>query len=95
MFAAAVSIFPRSLPHPNKLEVAPISRQLRHLLAALELQGLIAPNPAVLRAQQLGGLYGGPVAGPREARGHEALLPNPGPVDCQAVELLEQLGPVR
>ena len=67
MFAAAVSIFPRPLPHPDKLEVTPISRQLRHLLTALELQGLVAPDPAVIGAQQLGGLHGGPVAGPGEA----------------------------
>jgi len=88
MFAAAVSVFPRPLTHPDKLEVTPISRQLRHLLAALQLQGLVAPNPAVLRAQQLGGLHGGPVAGPGEARGHEALLSAPSPRDRQAIELL-------
>ena len=95
MFAAPVSIFPRPLPHPDKLEVAPISRQLRHLLTALQLQGLVAPDPAVIGAQQLGGLHGGPITGPGEARGYEPLLPGPSPVDCQAIELLEQLGPVR
>ena len=94
MFSAAVSVFPRPLAHPDKLEVAPVPGQLRQSLAALELQRLIPPDPAVLGAQELGGLHRRPVAGPREARGHEALLPGPGPTHRQAVKLLEELGPV-
>ena len=61
VLAAAVPVLPGPLAHSDKLEVGAVPGELGQLVAALDLQRLVAPHPAVGRAQQLRGLHRGPV----------------------------------
>ena len=48
MLAAAVSVFPGFLTHPDKLQVGAVPGELRQLLAALEFQSLEAADPGLV-----------------------------------------------